>query len=83
MNILEVPPPAFMADEEMRIFSDSVGKFFDEHAPPERTAKWRQDGMVERAFWKEAGEAGLLGVSVPEEYGGAGGDFRHDLVDRI
>ena len=80
MSILEVPPPAFMADEEIRIFSDSVGKFFDEHAPPERTARWREDGMVERAFWKEAGEAGLLGVSVPAEYGGQGGDFRHDLV---
>jgi acyl-CoA dehydrogenase len=80
VSILDVPPPAFMADEEIRIFSDSVGKFFDEHAPPERTAKWREDGMVERAFWKEAGEAGLLGVSVPAEYGGQGGDFRHDLV---
>ncbi len=80
MNILEVPPPAFMEDEEIRIFADSVGRFFDQHAPPERTAQWRRDGMVERAFWKEAGEAGLLGVSVPAEYGGAGGDFRHDLV---
>ena len=36
--------------------------------------------MVERAFWREAGEAGLLGVSVPEAYGGPGGDFRHDVV---
>jgi len=36
--------------------------------------------MVEREFWREAGQAGLLGVSVPAEYGGAGGDFRHDLV---
>ena len=36
--------------------------------------------MVEREFWREAGEAGLLGVSVPEAYGGPGGDFRHDVV---
>ena len=76
----DFPQPAFMADEELRIFSDSVGRFFDEHAPPERTARWREDGMVERAFWAEAGKAGLLGVSVPEVYGGGGGDFRHDLV---
>lgn len=80
MPSTDFPQPAFMADEELRIFSDSVGKFFDEHAPPERTAKWREDGMVERAFWSEAGQAGLLGVSVPEAYGGGGGDFRHDLV---
>jgi acyl-CoA dehydrogenase len=69
-----------MADDELRIFADSVGRFFDEHASPARTAQWRADRQVERAFWNEAGQAGLLGVSVPEEYGGAGGDFRHDLV---
>lgn len=80
MSVLGVPDPAIMADEELVIFRDSVGKFFDEHAPPERTRKWREDGMVERAFWTEVGEAGLLGVSIPEEYGGSGGDFRHDIV---
>ena len=80
MSVLDVPPPPSMQDEEITMFRDSVGKFFAQHAPPERTAKWREDGMVERAFWEEAGQAGLLGVSVPEEYGGGGGDFRHDLV---
>ena len=62
------------------MYADSVGKFLDRNAPPERVAAWREAGMVERAFWREAGEAGLLGVSVPEAYGGHGGDFRHDVV---
>jgi alkylation response protein AidB-like acyl-CoA dehydrogenase len=74
------PEPAFMADEEIRMFADSVGKFLDRKAPPERVAAWREAGMVEREFWREAGQAGLLGVSVPEAYGGHGGDFRHDVV---
>jgi len=78
--VTDFPEPAFMADEEIRMFADSVGKFLARNAPPERVAKWRADGMVERAFWREAGEAGLLGVSVPEQYGGPGGDFRHDVV---
>ena len=43
-------------------------------------AKWRAAGIVERAFWREAGEAGPLCLSVPEAYGGAGGDFRHEAV---
>jgi acyl-CoA dehydrogenase len=80
MSVLNVPPPAFMQDEEIAIFADSVAKFFQQHAPPKRVEKWRKEGQVEREFWREAGAAGLLGVSVPTEYGGHGGDFRHDLV---
>ena len=55
-------------------------KFLDKHAPPERVEKWREAGIVERSFWREAGEAGLLCLAVPEAYGGAGGDFRHEVV---
>ena len=76
----DFPEPAFMADDELRMFADSVGRFLDRNAPPERVARWREQGEVERAFWREAGQAGLLGVSVPEQYGGPGGDFRHDVV---
>ena len=80
MPVIDVPDPEFMQDEEIAVFRDAVGKFFDQHAPEKRVETWRQDGMVERAFWEEAGGAGILGMTVPEEYGGHGGDFRHDLV---
>jgi acyl-CoA dehydrogenase len=80
MPVIDVPDPEFMADEEIAVFRDAVGKFFEQHAPEQRVARWREDGMVERAFWEEAGAAGLLGMTVPTEYGGHGGDFRHDLV---
>ena len=80
MPAIDVPQPEFMEDEEISIYADAVGKFFQQHAPEKRILKWREDGQVEREFWNEAGEAGLLGVSVPEEYGGHGGDFRHDMV---
>ena len=80
MPVIDVAQPEFMEDEEISIFSDAVGKFFEKQAPEKRVQKWREDGQVEREFWNEAGAAGLLGVSVPEEYGGHGGDFRHDMV---
>ncbi|MEL7218833.1 MAG: acyl-CoA dehydrogenase family protein, partial [Pseudomonadota bacterium] len=80
MPAIDVPQPAFMEDEEISIFADAVGKFYQQHAPEKRVQKWRDEGQVEREFWNEAGAAGLLGVSVPEEYGGHGGDFRHDIV---
>ncbi|PZO70518.1 MAG: acyl-CoA dehydrogenase [Pelagerythrobacter marensis] len=80
MPVIDVPQPAFMDDEEIAIYADAVGKFFAQHAPEKRVLAWREAGQVEREFWREAGAAGLLGVSVPAEYGGHGGDFRHDMV---
>ena len=80
MSVLAVEKPAFMAQEDLNIFEDAVGRFFDDHAPESRVAKWREAGVVERAMWDEAADAGLLGVSLPEEYGGAGGDYRHEVI---
>ena len=80
MPVIDVPQPEFMEDEEISIFADAVGKFYQQHAPEKRVQTWRDNGQVEREFWNEAGAAGLLGVSVPTEYGGHGGDFRHDMV---
>ena len=71
MPVIDVPQPAFIEDEEIAIFADAVGKFYQQHAPEKRVKKWREDGQVEREFWNEAGQAGLLGVSVPERASGA------------
>ena len=80
MSVLNVDRPDFMSEEEITMFEASVVKFFDSHAPVERVEKWRKDKVVERAMWTEAAEAGLLGLSTPEEYGGMGGDYRHEVV---
>ncbi len=80
MTVLNVTEPSFMDDADLRMFRDGIGKFLERAATPARTESWREAGQVERAFWTEAGQAGLLGVSVPAEYGGGGGDFRHDLI---
>ena len=72
MPIFDIREPHFMAEPEIHMFSDSVGRFLDEHAPPERTAKWRADGQVEREFWREAGQASLLGISIPQAIEGFG-----------
>ncbi len=80
MPVLNVERPAFMAEEEVVLFENAVIRFFQDHAPDKRTAKWREDGIVERAMWTEAAQAGLAGVSLPEEYGGGGGDYRHEAI---
>lgn len=76
---LDVKPSAWRADEEMSIFSDAVGQFFERECKPHVEA-WRKAGAVPREIWTKAGEAGLLCASMPEEYGGAGGDFRHEAI---
>lgn len=79
-SILGLPLPDFMADEELTIFADSVSRFIAERLPPERMAAFRSNGMVDRDLWIEAAAAGLMGLSLPQEFGGAGGDFRHEVV---
>ncbi|WP_373006780.1 acyl-CoA dehydrogenase family protein [Hyphomonas sp.] len=76
---LNVPKSAWRSDEEMDIFSDAVGQFFEKECAPHVPA-WRKAGVVPREIWTKAGEMGLLCASVPEEYGGAGGDFRHEAI---
>lgn len=80
MSVLNVDRPDFMSEEEIRMFEDAVTKFFEQSAPPERVETWRKDKVVERAMWEEAAQAGLLGLSTPEEYGGMGGDYRHEVI---
>jgi len=80
MSVLNILRPDFMREESVAQFEDMVGKFLTAHAPESRVAKWRKEGIVERAMWTEAGEAGLLCLMTPEEYGGAGGDYRHEVV---
>jgi acyl-CoA dehydrogenase len=80
MTVLDVEKPAFMADEELAVFDTMVGRFIDQHARPEDVERWRSNGSVDRELWTLAGQAGLLGASVPAQYGGGGGDFRHEVV---
>jgi len=80
MQVLNVPTPAYLADEEFSIFRESVGRFLDDNAPPEKSDSWRKAKVVERDLWTKAGAAGLLGLSTSAAYGGIGGDFRHESI---
>ncbi|MFJ7911669.1 acyl-CoA dehydrogenase family protein [Kitasatospora sp. NPDC096204] len=43
--------------------------------------RWEKAGIVDRSVWLAAGRQGLLGLAVPEEYGGGGTpDFRYAAV---
>ncbi len=67
------------ADEEIELFRDMVTRFLDTEMAPEDEAA-RKRGHVGHEIWRRAGELNLLCSDIPEEYGGAGGDFRHEAV---
>ncbi|NUW45717.1 acyl-CoA dehydrogenase family protein [Nonomuraea rhodomycinica] len=67
-------------EEEHLLFRETVREFMAREVVPHH-ARWEQDGIVPREVWKKAGEIGMFGFSVPEEYGGAGvTDFRYNTV---
>ena len=67
----------FAAEHEL--FRDSVRKFFERELLP-HMPRWEKQGIVDRDFWRAAGEAGLLCPTVPEAYGGLGLDFRYNAI---
>ncbi|WP_340109889.1 acyl-CoA dehydrogenase family protein [Pikeienuella sp. HZG-20] len=66
-------------NEDHVMFQDAATRFLTEKWLP-RAEGWRKAGIMEREIWNEAGDNGLLCASIPEEYGGAGGDFGHEAV---
>ncbi|MEU8312286.1 acyl-CoA dehydrogenase family protein [Micromonospora sp. NPDC048887] len=52
-------------------FAELVRAFIDKEITPHHE-RWEADGIVDRAVWRAAGAAGLLGFFVDERYGGSG-----------
>jgi acyl-CoA dehydrogenase len=53
--------------------------FFTKEVLP-HAQRHAEQGRPDREHYRRAGELGLLGLSVPEEFGGGGGDFTHEAV---
>ncbi len=67
----------FGTDHEQ--FRDTVRRFIAAEFTPHLEA-FEADGKVSRAFWRAAGKAGLLCLTLPERYGGLELDFSFNAV---
>ncbi|MEA3181403.1 MAG: acyl-CoA dehydrogenase [Gammaproteobacteria bacterium] len=66
-------------DDDLTAFRDTVARFVETEMLP-HDARWRAQHHVDRDTWKLVGQTGLLCLDIPEQYGGGGGDFRHEAI---
>jgi len=69
--------PFFLEDqltEDERMFAQSARAYAQEKLQPRAIGAFR-DEVTDPAIFREMGEMGLLGVTVPEEYGGLGAGY--------
>lgn len=65
--------------EDHELFRQQARRFIENEIVP-YLHDWEHAGIVPKELWRKAGEIGLLCSTVPEEYGGSGGDFGHSAV---
>ena len=66
-------------DDDLRMLREAISRFVETEMLP-FDAKWRKQHHVDKDVWRKAGAAGFLLMDVPAEYGGGGGDFRHEAL---
>jgi acyl-CoA dehydrogenase len=65
--------------DDLTMYREAVARFVDAEMVPQ-DAHWREQHNVGREIWRKAGALGFLCSDIPAQYGGAGGDFRHEVV---
>lgn len=62
-------------DEEQRMIADTIRSFIETEVYPRLDELDKGDRALMKQILKKSGELGLMGISVPQEYGGFGCDF--------
>lgn len=66
-------------EDEHHQFRDVLRDFVEKHAAP-HAERWDGEGEADRDLFTKAAEAGILGFSIPESYGGGTDDFRFNAI---
>ena len=75
---MKLAPRAWMTPE-LEMLRDTAKRFFERECVP-NDKRWSEQRHADREIWQKAGAAGLLCASIPEAYGGGGGNFLHEAV---
>ena len=66
-------------DEDIGMFRDQLRRFIDAEVTP-RLPKWREQGFVDAAIWRQLGELGMMLPEIPEAYGGSDTSLAYQAV---
>ena len=70
---------AAWATDDVEALRELATAFFTHEALP-REDEFAAQGFPSKDIWQAAGKIGLLCASIPEEYGGGGGTFAHEVA---
>ncbi|WP_206448139.1 acyl-CoA dehydrogenase family protein [Agrococcus sp. KRD186] len=67
-------------DEDHEAFRESVREFTARNIAP-NLATWEAEGLTDPDLYRQMGEAGMVGLAIPEQYGGMGiDDYRFRMI---
>src|ERR1022692_4131506 len=76
----EIPPqPLTALTEEEKLFQTTVRQFAREQIGP-YVREMDEAGVFRKDIIRQFFELGLMGIEIPEEYGGSGGSFFHAIL---
>src|ERR1700683_4260809 len=74
MQHTAAPAPLVALTEDETLFRDTVRQFADESVRP-HVKKMDEEGVFEHSLIDQFFELGLMGIEIPEQYGGGAGSF--------
>ena len=66
--------------EDVRLLRDSVRRFVDQNMPRESARKWDKENIFPRDVHNALGKMGVMGLTIPTDYGGQGADIPATMV---
>jgi alkylation response protein AidB-like acyl-CoA dehydrogenase len=76
---VDTVPPLTVLTEDEAIFRDSVREFAEDQVRP-LTREMDEHAKMSPNLVKKLFELGVMGIEIPESYGGAGGTFFHSVL---
>lgn len=70
----------FTEPNERRQLRETVRRFVDKEMPRDAAAKWDSENSFPEEVFRKLGDLGVMGLTVPEEYGGAGRDIQATMM---